>query len=297
MRGRKKERRERRSARATTRTAGAQQQRSESGGAWKKLRNFIQKRWRYFVVIATYVVPAWYASSYLLELSKSALWLPPEWRDSVRVFGIALGLICFNVARTRVAEATEKRCQPNDPRPLDPRREGKALAGAALWFGLSIALFLVHTLWRYTVVVPFEPSTNLVLSRWGGTDAGLPASEAIDLSGLPSGVHLERRGTAYRGSLLVPPLFMMTPETRRMFERRTFPGTNGLEFFLNEEPEHLLDILERRESSAVGLCMGIFVILHVVILATFSFSIGYVFSPVEEACFSGVDMAMGAVFG
>ncbi len=93
----------------------------------------------------------WHASTFLLQLGGHALWLPEEWRATVRVVGVAFATSMFEVFLAR------QQARAGTPAAVGGAHSPSAARAFASWSAV-VALVAAAAWCRSEVIVRFEPS-------------------------------------------------------------------------------------------------------------------------------------------
>jgi hypothetical protein len=241
------------------------------------------------VSIVAFGVPAYLVSGFLAELSGGALWLPEQWRMTIKIFGIAMGLACFNLARHR-SRPDESPDSNADDDELDSARllelgedqraqDREAQRGALFWYAVSLVCLAGYLGLRSMTAYPWSPTLTDLEGEYGDDNV----ETALELPNLRAPVFLERQGDSFRGSILDPPRSWLSKETQAKY---AVQATNaGLEdpwaFWLRRAPFDVIDQLQR-DSLAVSCTVLLFLLIHLAILCSASAGYGYAFSILEE---------------
>jgi hypothetical protein len=237
------------------------------------------------VSLGLYAIPAWFLSRFLMELSGGSLWLPPEWRHTLLIVGLAFGLCCFHLARLHSRGNGEKAAAL--PRRAADRRQAlqeqeRQAAGAhrsaqrhaLAWYGATLLLLCGHTVLRFTCVHPWEPSPDLVHAVFG---------EAPEPATIATPVYLEE-GAPYRGSFLFPLGFPSSPAGEALWHdlRYQYPAEPVRDAALVHMTMRLIDVVRTDERLALAWTVILLMLAHLAVLAAASVAYGYSFSMLEE---------------
>jgi hypothetical protein len=106
-----------------------------------------------------------YFSTKLQEFSGSALWLPVEWRSTVRVVVAVLGLAAFQFTLVGREKTYKKIAASEDEaRNIENERRAEERANLVLamkWAGITIGMVTIYIGLRYWCVAGFDPASWL----------------------------------------------------------------------------------------------------------------------------------------
>jgi hypothetical protein len=166
--------------------------RSDPGSEFeRRVTTAARRLGRYGTRIILAASATWYASDFLLRLSGHALWLPEEWRATVRVVGVA-----FATAMFEVFLALQRALAPK-PAARRPGPSHSAWRAFASWSAV-VVLVAVSAWCRSEVIVRWEPS-DAWLELHGHIAAAPPSQPAAPPSRL-------NEPTPRRGPLTPDPL-------------------------------------------------------------------------------------------
>jgi len=224
-------------------------------------------RWLWGLLV--FGVPALLLSALLQQLGGAALWIPESWRVAVYVLVVGAGMAVFQLARKHKA-ALERR---------GPQGKRRALLCALAGFGGALVLAFPHLWLRVHCVMAWYPDDAVVRNEYGDPDR---PEEPIDLSGVEAPVRLERHGSGYAGTVLVPLRRWLSARMQEeITNREAYYGQPGLRAFLDEDPILFIDAL-REEREAMAKTIALFLAVHALLMLAASAGYGYAFTSQEE---------------
>ena len=243
------------------------------------------KRWvrKHVLPNLAFAVPGYFASQFIQHLGGGALWLPRDWRDTVGVFGLLIGLAAFNVARWHTHAGAQPVAQPASKTGAPKERRARAGRVHWLWYGIAIVVLCGYVFLRYRCVYSWSPRLEWLELH------GVPASGA---EGLPAFIELEPQrsdgalaGNApvevWRGSFLVPLSF--SPSTRAaLTDIEREQGRDPILYSLECNEEWLIDRIQHHEEMTMALTTIVFFVVHVAVIFFASLGFGSEFSVPEE---------------
>lgn len=226
---------------------------------------WIERAWRCEPIVAlrklillglVTILPVSYASHFLLKLSGNALWLPREWRLTVQILGVTLGLGVFGWVRARHKEAAARSHAPEEG-------HGSAEYGRAIRLLLLATVLLVASLGaRAQSVVPGSPP-----QWWIAASAERALPPFIDLE---------------HGTIFVPMSWPEDWERRfRLYEAAAdnVARMDGLMYVLAYSPDELFDWLSHEGQWRLAFATLVFLVLHLGTLGAAAAALGLTLSP------------------
>lgn len=237
-------------------------------------------------------VPAYFANRFLHEISGGGSWLPKAAHNSLFLISIFVGVLVFNLVRTAPVRRRRRRnanAEAEAPRPAadntkiddhaakekkERAREHRKYQNAIFWAAIATVLVLMCAVLRWSSTHEWEPPV-----KWQQTYS----LEQNGTKGLPSFIELEKEGSTFRGTILVPMEFLLSSGTREMLTiQRKAKGGNVLQQILDEQPDKIIDRLRDEDRFAVLLTAVTIGILHIAAMAAAGAAFGAAFTVSEE---------------
>ncbi len=236
-----------------------------------------------------FAVPAYFASRFIQHLGGGALWFPRQWRETVGIFGLLIGLAAFNLARSNVR--VRGRARPA-ARSRGGEKEESGAHGSRVrlrslgCYALALVFLGGYVLLRHHCVRSWSPRLEW-LALHGVTSAGAEGLPSfIELAPQPS-VRAREPGAepgpveVWRGSFLVPLRFSAgTRAALAAIEREQ--GRDPILYSLECNEEWLIDRIEHHEQLWMALTTIVFFAVHMGVLVFACFGFGCEFSAPEE---------------
>lgn len=235
-----------------------------------------------------FAVPAYFASKFIQQLGGGALWFPKQWRDTVGVFGLLVGLAVFNYARAGRGHADPglavRKSSGAERAAPSKGHEGRAQLRSLRWYALALVALCAYIFLRHQCVYSWSPRAEWLalneVTTAGAAD--LPSFVELQPQRLDS-VHASDVDeiAVWRGSFLVP-LFFST-ETRAALEAIELEtGRDPILYCLESNEEWLIDRIRHYEGTSMAVTTTVFLVVHLAVLVFACMGFGGAFSASEE---------------
>lgn len=265
-------------------------------------------------LVAVFVPTVLFVVLYL-KLSKSAIWLPQEYRLLVTGLGLFVGLSCFGAARRCAASFFRPPLKPGGR--LSRQRQSeyeKERAEAAylaqmkrwLWAGGSFVVFAVLLAVQIVLhndrVHRWEPSNSTVdLLFYEQFGTAMPAMESVPHAIHSDPCYLEKVGEGstamMKGSFLFPFGFIDSDEAKSLVASMAAihgapqAGTER-QFLIDHAPLDLKELISSSFASDLGKVKAVFFILYLMTVACLAVAYGFVFKWSDDLVSALADLAV-----